>query len=350
MAEDPGNDVTVGTIGTSRVIAASVATGRERLGTVDDFVANLSDFDRRARVCLTDPGTDTGTPLYLDYVTAQVMAWTKDELDLLSRVTAGIGGLLADRWPELLPPSVHLVKTTGQEESRAAYTRHTETVVLPAGRITPALGPSPGGDPLFPRSNTTGLRDILLHELFHVISKNNPERRKALYRLIGYTQFDAAVQLPDVPWPAAGCAATLPDLRITNPDAPGLDVYITLPVPPAPGSAQTPVERPLLPLLAADAPYRGGSFFGYLQWWFLALRREDDGWVADIGPDGRPMTYPMTPGSTLWQSYLDRVGRNVRGELFHPDEICASNFVHAALLPSAALLTSMDHVLAGSGR
>ncbi|MBP0457934.1 hypothetical protein [Streptomyces montanisoli] len=353
MAEDPGNDVTVGTIGTSRVIAASVTTGRERLGTVDDFVANLSDFDRRARVCLADPGTDTGTPLYLDYITAQVMAWTKDELDLLSRVTGEIDTLLADRWPGLLPTEVHLVKTTGQEESRAAYTRHTATVVLPAGKITPALGPSPGGDPLFPRSNTTGLRDILLHELFHVISKNSPERRKALYRLVGYTQLDAVVPLPDVPWPAAGCAANLPDLRITNPDAPGLDVYITLPVPRSPqeaGGARELVERPLLPLLAADRPYGGGSFFDYLTWSFLELRRDGTGWAVDTTPDGRPVVHPMVPGSALWQAYLDRVGRNVRGELFHPDEICASNFVHAALLPSAALLTSMDHVLAGSRR
>ncbi|MGA4849520.1 hypothetical protein ACOBQB_25880 [Streptomyces sp. G5(2025)] len=346
MAEPPA-DLTLGTIGSTRVIAASPATGRERLGSVDDFVATLSDFDRRARVCLTDPGTTVDTALYLDYVTAQVMPWTREETDVLAKVTADVDALLTGRWPDLLPPVVHLVKTTGQEESRAAYTRHTDTVVLPAAKITPALGPAPGGDPLFPRSTTTGLRDILLHELFHVISKNTPRLRGALYGLIGYTRLDAAVPLPDVPWPSPASPTTLPDLKVTNPDSPNLDVSITLPVPPGPetGAGAEPTERPLLPVLTANGPYRGGSFFSYITWSFFALKQDRTGWTVDEGPDGRPLSYVMTPGSDLWERYLERVGRNAQGELFHPDEVIAQNFVPAALLPSLSLLSQVDRVL-----
>ncbi|WP_328334559.1 MULTISPECIES: hypothetical protein [unclassified Streptomyces] len=347
MAEEL-DDVTLGTIGTTEVIAAARATGRQLLGRTDDFVANLSDFDRRARVCLAGPETPVGTPLYLDYVTSQVMAWNEQETGVLAELTRDLDKRLTGRWPDLLPPVVYLVKTTGQEEGRAAYTRHTDTVVLPAAKIVPALGPAPGADPLFPHSSTTGLRDVLLHELFHIISKNKPRLRRALYDLIGYTQLDSAIPLPDVAWPSATSRTTLPSLRITNPDTPNLDVYITLRVPPAPGTGDEPVERPLMPLLTANGPYEGGSFFPYITWYFMALRQEGTNWAADTGPDGRPLTYVMTPGSDLWEEYLDQVGRNAEGELFHPDEVIAQNFVHATLLPSMRLLSRMDRILANT--
>jgi hypothetical protein len=100
-----------------------------------------------------------------------------------------------------------------------------------------------------------------------------------------------------------------------------------------------------LPVLTANGPYQGGSFFSYITWSFLALKQDGSGWAVDEGPDGRPLSYAMTPGGDLWEAYLDRVGRNARGELFHPDEVIAQNFVPAALLPSLGLLSQVDRVL-----
>src|SRR5207248_4742496 len=64
----------------------------------DLFVANLSDFDRRARVCLTDATTTVDTHLYLDYVTAQVMAWTPEEIRVLAHIIEDIDARLSSRW------------------------------------------------------------------------------------------------------------------------------------------------------------------------------------------------------------------------------------------------------------
>ncbi|MEU6667066.1 hypothetical protein [Streptomyces sp. NPDC046727] len=340
-------DENVGKVHGSHLVAAGVASGRRLLQGVDDFVLNLTAFDRQARVGLRAEVVTVTQKIYLDYVASQVMAWTPEEIKALRGIVAEIDALLAKRWNFRLPSPVHLVKTTGQEEGRAAYTRSDDTIVLPAGKVDTILAADSGGDPLFPRKNTTPLRDVLIHELFHLVSKNNDRKREALYRRIHHAETGVPVELPDVPWPTAESDTRMPDLKITNPDTPLLDVYVELTVPSDPRDpASPPVTRQLLPVLMADGPYRGGSFFDYLTWYFMAVRQESSGWVAVLGPDGRPLMYKVERDSELWNQYLEKVGRNTMSELFHPEEVIAQNFVFSALLPSSDLLTDISGILA----
>ncbi|GGV22527.1 hypothetical protein [Streptomyces spectabilis] len=341
----------VGEVAASEVVAASAARGRELLRRRDAFVAQLSPFDRQARLCLRHDVLDATVEGYLDYVGNQVVDWSDDELAALKHIVAEIDGLFGG-WSFQLPQTVLLVKTSGQEEGRAAYTRGEDTIVVPAGKAETLRMPSPDSDPLYSAQNTRSLRDLLVHEFFHLISKNNRDLRARLYDLIGYTLMSTPVQVPSVPWPEATSPTAMPDLRITNPDTPLLDVRIRLNVPKGPyaGPAQDLVPRDLVPVLMAAGPYAGGSFFGYLRWYFLAVEDQGGGrWAPVTGDDGRPLTYlmPDRPDDdrALWDQYLEKVGRNATSELFHPDEIIAQNVVFAALLPTPGLLTGIGGVL-----
>ncbi|WP_172381228.1 hypothetical protein [Streptomyces sp. MNP-20] len=341
----------VGEVAASEVVAASVERGRTLLRRRDAFVRQLSPFDRQARLCLRADVLDVTVEGYLDYVGNQALGWTDDELAALTRIVEEIDGLFKP-WSFQLPPTVLLVKTSGQEEGRAAYTRGEDTIVVPAGKVETLHLPSPDSDPLFAAQNTKSLRDLLVHEFFHLVSKNNRELRARLYDLVGYTLMAAPVQLPSVPWPEAASPTTMPELKITNPDTPLLDVRIRLNVPKGPydGPAQDLVPRDLVPVLMADGPYAGGSFFGYLRWYFLAVEDQGGGrWAPVTGDDGRPLTYLMPDrpddNRTLWDQYLDKVGRNTSSELFHPDEVIAQNVVLAALLPTPGLLAGVGDVL-----
>jgi len=120
----------------------------------------------------------------------------------------------------------------------------------------------------------------MIHECFHLFSKNHPEERFKLYDRIHYRSTGAAVLLPDVPWGPPGSQSTIADLKITNPDEPDFDVYIEMLVPSIPGDEDNPrVKRALAPLLLANRPYEGGVFFEYLEWWFMSIAE---------GPDRRP--------------------------------------------------------------
>src|SRR5258708_6135108 len=105
------DDTTLGHIAGPRIVAASVAKGRELLTTTDAFVAAQSPFDRQARLGLRTKVTEA---MYLDYVSSQVMAWEKEELTALESIVKEIASLFS-RWLFHLPDTVYLVKTTGQE-------------------------------------------------------------------------------------------------------------------------------------------------------------------------------------------------------------------------------------------
>jgi hypothetical protein len=345
MSQDdqaPGSiDVEVGELhGGTRVLAASVGNAGGLLTSVDTFVEQQSPFDRQARLNLSTDVVEVTLDMYLDYVGSQVVAWSPAELRLLSGAVLPSVAEQVRRFDVELPEVIYLVKTTGQEEGHAAYTRHRNVIVLPQNMVVSLFAGS-SGDPLHEGGATTYLTNIVLHELFHIISKNNPAIRSRLYEGVGFRQTGDPVELPQVPWPDVHSTTSLAELKITNPDTPLLDVYIEMDVPERPGGA-TVVRKSLLPVLVATRPYGGGSFFDYLEWQFLAIRSVADRWVAELDDDQRPMMYPS---QGLLAQYETRIGRNLDSELFHPDEILAQNWVFVANQPSLDLLVHMAQVL-----
>lgn len=339
-------DVPVGMLQTNTsVVAASISTARQLLGTADTFVDSQSQFDRQARMNLQETVLQVTPEVYLDFVAAQVMAWADDEITALKQIISDIGEMFG-RWPAVvLPSTVYLVKTSGREEGYAAYTRAENVISLPANMVS-SLQTTPNfGDPLHASQSVTYLEDVVVHEFFHLISKNNPSLREALYSLVKYRSTPSPVDLPDVPWPDPTSPSSMPAMKITNPDAPLLNVYISMQVPEDPAEPNSPlVDRCLLPVLMANGPYVLGQFFDYLDWYFMAIAEGEGGsWAPVMGGGGRPLMYLMTPNDAqLWDQYLDLVGRNLTGELFHPDELIAQNFVFVATLPTLGLLTSID--------
>jgi len=327
----------------TEVVAVSIETGRELLTTVDEYVSQQSPFDRQARVNLRRDVVEVTPLIYLDYVASQVMSWSEVEIAALKTIICAIAQLFAPLSLRL-PAKIHLVKTSGQEEGYAAYTRRKDTIVLPANMVASLETATSYGDPLHPSNDVSYLQNVLIHECFHIFSKNHPEERLKLYDSIHYRSTGAAVELPDGPWGPPGSNATIRDLKITNPDEPSLDVYIEMMVPSVPGQKDSPpVKRALAPILLAKSPYAGGVFFDYLEWWFMAIAEGSGGpWAPVLGSDGFPILYESGP---LMAKYLSLVTANFTQEIFQPDEILAQNFVLVANQPSLDILVLLKQKL-----
>jgi len=113
------------------VFAASLATGRELLTTVDPNIQNQSPFDRQSRV---ESSSSVDQAAYLDFLAQQVMEWSPNEIVALSDQKKGIIASIDAKFKRLdfpLPKSVWLVKTTGREQGKAAYTRQLNVIALP---------------------------------------------------------------------------------------------------------------------------------------------------------------------------------------------------------------------------
>jgi hypothetical protein len=258
---------------------ATIAQGRELLTTRDDFVTRMSPFDRAARM-KTDQ--DVTEDAYLRFVAANVREWAPDEKAAVESVWAELKPKLDQmRLDELrlpFPKTILFVKTTGAEEGDAEYTRGAG-IILPESALT--------------AEKRGGLRAIVAHELFHVLSRNAPELRDRLYAVIGF-QPCAEIVFPEA----------LAARKITNPDAPKNDHCIRVR-----NGAETVWVAPII--YAKTDRYdmaKGGLFFEYLKLSFLVV-------------DGHPVLLDVDQ----MQGFYEQVGRNTE-YIIHPEEILADNF------------------------
>ncbi len=271
------------------VVFATVDQGREILTARDDFVRRLSPFDRQARLKTDRAVTEAE---YLAFVGKHVLAWTDDEREKIESALA----LVQPKFRELslpLPKTVLMILTTGAEEAGAAYTR-ANAVVLPRAKLS---------------QSPKALRKLLCHELFHVLSRENPKLREALYAVIGFVACDE-IELP----------GDLGPRRITNPDALRNDHCIRVDV-----DGRATWAMPILYSKSAEYDLaRGGEFFDYLKFEFLLVDRTNDSpHVRARLADGQPVLV----GVAHLSRFYEQVGRNTR-YIIHPEEILADNFVH----------------------
>lgn len=286
---------------------ASIEEGRRILTTRDEFIERLSPFDRAARV-KTDK--EISEQEFLQFVGARVSAWTPEEQ---RAVEARIDSL----WPALtalpisLPKIVYFIKTTGAEEGNAFYTRG-HGVMIPQKQL---------GMP------AAKLEQVIAHELFHILSRENPALRESLYGTIGFARCEEA-QLPP----------SLRARKITNPDAPRNDHFIRL--------KTAGREVMAVPVLFANVEKydvkRGGEFFDYLQFAFLPI---------DTALGNAPASAePKLLASADVTGFADQIGKNTN-YTWHPEEILAENFALIVRgeteVPTPELLDKIRRVLAG---
>jgi hypothetical protein len=294
----------------SKVRFATAAEGSRLLSVRDVFVKAMSPVDRGARL-KTD--RDVSEAEYLAFVARQPLEWTRVEK---ARLAGFVDAFRAktERFAMRFPADVSFVKTTGLEEGNAAYCRGA-TVVLPQRLLD--------GD-------EDVLRTTIFHELFHVYRTHNPEKRAALYAIVGFTP------VPEIPLPSA-----LAQRKITNPDAPLIDSVVRI--------ARDGRRVAATPLLLATAERydtkKGGEFFDSMEFKLLLLDESGGRLAPASGADGAPLL--LDPSEA--PDYLEQIGKNTR-YIIHPEEILAENFVLLVGgkrdMPSPRLLKDLEAVLA----
>jgi hypothetical protein len=147
---------------------------------------------------------------------------------------------------------------------------------------------------------------VLAHEIFHVVSRNKPDLKRALYRAIGFEECGEVVLPP-----------ALAVRKMTNPDAPVNEHCIELQV--------AGVNVWGMPILLARTerydPAAGIEFFGYLTLSMLLVDRTAIGVARPLERDGAAVLEPFNRVA----GFFEQVGRNTE-YIIHAEEILASSF------------------------
>jgi hypothetical protein len=283
--------VNVGSAGAQELEFAPVAEARRLLSARDAFVERMSAFDRAARM-KTDRAVAESE--FLQFAASAALDWEEDETRSVAAAYREIRDELnALRLP--LPPEIVFIKTTGQEEGNAGYTREN-AIVLPR-RL---LG-----------SSSAELQKLLAHELFHIASRASPALAPLLYEAIGFRPCGEA-EFPE----------SLTARKITNPDAPRNDYCIRVML----GGEEVSATPILFSRTDTYDGARGGEFFEYLQL-ALLLRTEP-------APETTEAPAPRVVGLRDVSGFFEQVGRNTQ-YIIHPEEILADNFALLVLAPTS---------------
>jgi hypothetical protein len=213
--------------------------------------------------------------------TAQEEAGWKAVVDKLSDAMQGLN---------LHVPNLALVKTTGEEEFDAAYTRR-RAIMLPESMTS------------LPTTDPRGAYFLLAHEVFHVLSRADARLRDDLYALLGFKTVEG-FEYP----------AEIEERRISNPDA--FEYLHTLTVQSGSESVDVlPVIQSRLPL---NEVIQLPDFFGALNIVLLSV----DPSTGEARRDGNGDLITYNFDNTNWVALMLRNSSYI----IHPEELLADNF------------------------
>ncbi|HXV73495.1 MAG TPA: hypothetical protein VD713_02070, partial [Sphingomonadales bacterium] len=222
----------------------------------------------------------TATDLKAQYAES-VRAFREEEIEQFQKIVAANRERL-ERVAGLLPETIYFIRTSAKVEGGLGHTQANAIIV--------------------PEPNERLTTDLLLHEVFHVLSRHQDAKRAELYALIGF-RF-CAFDEPDA----------LAAIHLTNPDVPAEAYYFAL----GEGEGAMPF---LYASRGAFDPTIARGFAGHLGFGLVRLKVENGVCQAVLGDDGQPV--PLLPPET--PAFFEAIGRNT-DYIIHPEEVLADNF------------------------
>jgi len=236
---------------------------------------------------------------YKKYLQVDVRNFTEEEIQWLGDIWKEAVELCNKLNKSILPANVKLIKSSGSYYGDDAFYTRENCIVIPAARIS--------------MRKKEAMLSVILHEIFHIYSRLNPEKQAALYKLIGFESIgDSRDLLIEGP---------LKERILSNPDGPNFAYAIEL-------KTSKGVHK-CIPIISSTLPKfvkEKGAFFDYLSFNLFEVERTNDGkWKVLSDAEGQP----ILPDDAL-PSFFDQIKDNTQ-YIIHPDEVLADNFMILAL-------------------
>ncbi len=238
---------------------------------------------------------------YRRFLQEDVTHFSPDEVQWLTTIFNDIQTWCNQISPTIFPATIQLIKTQGRHYGDGVYYTRENSIIIPANELR--------------LSNLEGLREVLIHEVFHIYSRLNPAKREALYQLIGFQKLNGELTLP----------SPIQSRLLLNPDGIDFAYFIRL--------AQQPGDTLLaVPIITANAPTLipdRANYFDYIDFNVYPIQKESDKQYFVIAS-----TEGVSPLSVNEQGDFFKQIKDNTMYIIHPDEILADNFKFLVLAQS----------------
>lgn len=266
---------------------ATQAEAQKLLTSEDSYTNGWSQIDIDMRM----QKENSQKAALIRFAGEQALEWQENEKKRFLQFAKEIEDSIAALQLQIpIPDEIILLKTTMQEEGGAGgYTRKNWI----------ALGKAPIESPA-----DHLVRGLLVHELFHVITRANPDFKRKIYSTISFNVLENNIEYPK----------DFLERRVSNPDV-TYDSYATFTVN---GQKENCTMN-----IYTDKTFKGQKLFECIHnIGFIPLDKQ----FKPKTKDGKTIIYPMKDIS----DFYEKIGYNTR-YVIHPEEILAENFVIAVL-------------------
>lgn len=267
---------------------------------VEKYFESVRPIDMSIQMKKPDPGNtnEVNLQLFKKFISTEVSDWNEGEKKIMTKTMAEVRRLLKNMNPAIMP-DIQLVKIKTNHYGKDVYYTRGNLICI--------------SENIFDGYNEEIQLPIMIHEVFHILSKNHPALRDTLYSLIGFEKLSSEPLLPKV----------LLDKLLTNPDGVTKQYVISLPDPN--NTNQTIWALPLITSRKSSWEASVPSFFEYLEFDLYPVVKLGNSLVVGVDVLGKT-TLPVTATPVFFTKIKD----NTR-YIIHPEEIIADNFMLAVL-------------------
>lgn len=284
---------------------ATKAEAQMLITDIDQYTNGWNQFDINVRM----QSNEGRKSQLLTLAMSCVQNWSdQDKKKVTDAFNAIIAAIKKQKLTLHYPDEIILVKTSRQEEGGAdAYTRKNWMAL---------------SEDVLNNAQDAQLKQLIAHELFHIITRYDQTFRKAVYQTIGFTVLDREIIFP----------TDLMEKRISNPDISRYDSY-------APFTVNGTTQNYTM-VTYTDRPYEGGELFDYMKFGLVPLNEH----FVPVQENGKTVIVPIEQA----EDFYEKIGKNTE-YVINPEEILADNFAYMIMgkkdLPNPEVVNRIREVL-----
>ena len=272
----------------------------------DNFLKKINVLDMSIQMKRSYPKKVKRSTILNDYKTylrKDVISFTKSEKSMVEKCMKEATELSNSINKNIVPPVIELIKTKGNHYGDGVYYTRENRIIIPDDALV-TKGRSKA-------QVEAALTQTLLHEIFHIYSRNDVLKRKKLYAIIGFKNI-GTIPLDMKP--------ALAERILINPDGVNLAQVIDLT-----NDSMTISAIPVITSSKTEFSEDQPNFFSYLKFDLYQVVRGRGG-IKVISNDNGTSTLNVAE----MKDFFRKIGDNT-DYIIHPDEILADNFMFLAM-------------------
>jgi len=232
---------------------------------------------------------------YKTHLKADVLEFSKEDMEFINGVMKEAYELCNKVSTNIFPKEIKLIKVSGNHYGDGAYYTRENCIIIPQDQLT--------------IKNRKGFLETMFHEISHIYTRYNPEKRDQLYDFIGFKNTGNRSSLL--------IKEELNDRILLNPD--GVNFAFKIELKEMDGRDFTAIPI----IISNETKYteNKSDFFDYIHFSLFKIRFQHSARVISTKEGDSTVDMDNIP------EFFEQITDNT-GYIIHPDEIIADNFMY----------------------